>query len=140
MENENNEHLETKLHHAHEREEERLHREHEREEKEAHQAHVREEEELHREHEQEEQELERPAAPPDISLVIDGKQYVVHHKEISGSALRNLPVPPVAADRDLWLEAGGTADDVKILPSAVVTLKHGMVFYTAPSTINPGGA
>jgi len=125
-----------KIHQEHVHEEERLHHEHEREEQEAHQAHVREEEELHREHEREEE----VACQTDISIVIDSKGYIVHHKAMTGEALRNLPQPPVSADRDLWLEAGGSADDEKILPTNMVKLKSGMIFYTAPSTINPGGA
>jgi hypothetical protein len=55
---------------------------------------------------------------------------------MSGAALRQLP--PVPADRDLWLEVPGPKDDVLVRPEVSYDVKPGSKYYTAPSTINPG--
>jgi len=73
-----------------------------------------------------------------LAIVIDDITYYPGEKRMTGAELRNLPQPPIAADRDLWLDVPGK-DDKRIEPGETIELKDGMVFYTAPSTINPGG-
>lgn len=76
----------------------------------------------------------RHHVPRLIHIKIDEATYEVHEGPTTGAKLRALP--PVPADRDLWLEKKG--DDEKILPETTVDLHDHMCFYTAPSTINPG--
>lgn len=73
----------------------------------------------------------------EIPIIVDHKQYKVPPGTITGAQIRALPTPPIGADRDLWQEVPG-GDDLKIGDSVTVTLKPGMHFYTAPSSINPG--
>jgi hypothetical protein len=73
--------------------------------------------------------------PEQVPINIDHKPYKVQAGPTTGAQLRALP--PVPADRDLWLERKG--DDEKILPETVLDIRHHLDFYTAPSTINPGG-
>ena len=72
-----------------------------------------------------------------IPIFIDGVKYDAP-AEVTGQELRNLPTPPISADRDLWLEIPGPKDDELIRPENSYELKPGSHFYTAPSTINPG--
>lgn len=73
-----------------------------------------------------------------VPIFIDTVKYEVIPGPIAGEALRELPDPDVPADRDLWLETPGPADDVLIKPGETYEVKAGMHFYTAPATINPG--
>ncbi|GAB6859729.1 multiubiquitin domain-containing protein [uncultured Microbacterium sp.] len=72
-----------------------------------------------------------------ITIRIDRAEYVVHQRKMTGLELRNVPTPPVAPDRDLWLDVPDKRD-VKIQDDEVVHLKDGMRFFTAPGRINPG--
>ena len=70
-------------------------------------------------------------------IFIDKVQYRAPSDDMTGQGLRDLVVPPVPADRDLWLEVPGRSDE-KIENVQVVELKNGMHFFTAPTQINPG--
>ena len=72
----------------------------------------------------------------EIPITIDQTKYELTSREVTGAALRALP--PVPADRDLWLEVPGPHDDELIRPEKTYEVKPGSHFYTAPSTINPG--
>jgi hypothetical protein len=74
-----------------------------------------------------------------IPVFIDDVKYDAPSHSMTGAALRALPQPPVGADRDLWLEVPGPRDDVLIRPEQTYDVKPGSKYYTAPSTINPGG-
>lgn len=74
-----------------------------------------------------------------IPIFIDEVKYDAPSNRMTGQALRALPQPPVPGDRDLWLETPGPKDDVLIRPDQVYDVKPGSKYYTAPSTINPGG-
>ncbi len=74
-----------------------------------------------------------------IPIFIDDQKVNATGAIMSGQALRNLPNPAVPADRDLWLDVPGPADDVLIRPEQNYEIKPGSHYYTAPSTINPGG-
>lgn len=74
-----------------------------------------------------------------IPIFIDRKPFKAPKTPMTGAELRALPEPDVASDRDLWLEIPGPGDDDRIDTTESVDLKPGMHFYTAPSTINPGG-
>lgn len=72
-----------------------------------------------------------------VPIFIDDVKFELHSKQATGAQLRALvPVPP---DRDLWLEVPGPKDDVLIRSELEYEVKPGSHFYTAPSTINPGG-
>ena len=74
-----------------------------------------------------------------VTIFIDHKQYKTTATVLSAEALRALAVPPIGADRDLFLTEPGPADDRLIADGEMVELKNGMHFYTAPRSINPGG-
>ncbi|MGW9205714.1 multiubiquitin domain-containing protein [Embleya sp. NPDC055664] len=73
----------------------------------------------------------------EISIHIDRAAYTVTRKRMTGAELRAVPVPPVAADRDLWLDIVDKQDK-KIADDETVRLRDGMRFFTAPGRINPG--
>lgn len=73
----------------------------------------------------------------EIPIFIDDVKYALVSTEVTGTQLRALV--PVSADRDLWLEVHGPKDDILIRPDQEYEVKPGTHFYTAPSTINPGG-
>ncbi len=68
---------------------------------------------------------------------IDHDEFRVPTDDMTGAQLRQVPYPPIGADRDLWLEVPG-GQDQKIEDDQLVELKDGMHFFTAPATINPG--
>ena len=73
-----------------------------------------------------------------VPLFIDEVKYeLAQGSHVSGSQLRALV--PVPADRDLWLEVPGPKDDLLIKADVMYDVEPGSHFYTAPSTINPGG-
>lgn len=74
-----------------------------------------------------------------IPITIDNKPYKAPKPIMTGAELRVLSEPDVPGDRDLWQEVAGPKDDIRVQPTDSVELKPGMHFYTAPSTINPGG-
>lgn len=73
-----------------------------------------------------------------IPVFIDDVKFYAPAKSMLGSALRELPEPPVPADRDLWQDAPGPKDDILIRPEHTYEVKPGNHYFTAPSTINPG--
>jgi hypothetical protein len=73
-----------------------------------------------------------------IPIFIDQVKYDAPSQHMTGGELRALPAPPVAEDRDLWLEVPGPKDDELIDPVKKYDVKPGSHFYTAPKTINPG--
>lgn len=73
-----------------------------------------------------------------IPIVIDDKHYKAEVEDMTGSELRRFADPAIAADRDLFLELPGPADDKKIADDEPVRLRPGQRFYSAPKTINPG--
>ena len=81
----------------------------------------------------------KPPHDESIPIVIDDVHYRAPSEHMKGAALRALPDPDVPADRDLWLEVPGPTDDQLIDPTKTYDVKHGSHYYTAPSTINPGG-
>jgi len=72
-----------------------------------------------------------------IPIFIDDVKYELSNGSATGAQLRALV--PVPMDRDLWLEVPGPRDDDLIRPDDTYEVKPGSHFYTAPSTINPGG-
>lgn len=71
-----------------------------------------------------------------ITIFIDRVPFVVE-KKLTGLELRAVPTPPVAEDRDLWLDIVDKKDE-KIRDDQVVCLREDMRFFTAPGRINPG--
>jgi hypothetical protein len=75
--------------------------------------------------------------PYEITIHIDRTRYTVTKKRMTGLELRAVPAPPVASDRDLWLDIIDKRDK-KIADDDIVRLRDGMRFFTAPGRINPG--
>ena len=73
-----------------------------------------------------------------LTITIDDVKYTPSKATMNGNELRHLPATPIGPERDLWLDVPGK-DDRRIELAELVDLKDCMVFYTAPSTINPGG-
>ncbi|HEX7802600.1 MAG TPA: multiubiquitin domain-containing protein [Pseudoxanthomonas sp.] len=71
------------------------------------------------------------------NIQIDRVHYKVEGNRLTGQQLRDLPTPPITADRDLFLVVPG-AQDRKIGADEKVELHDGMRFFTAPGHINPG--
>src|SRR5688572_29748803 len=67
---------------------------------------------------------------------IDGTQHRAPVNPMSGAQLKALG--GVSNKYDLWKKVPGR-DDLKIADSDSVGLKNGDHFYSAPSTLNPGG-
>ena len=72
-----------------------------------------------------------------VHIEIDDAKYVLPSRNATGAEIRALV--PVAANLDLWLDVHGSKDDILIRPESSYEVKPGSEFYTAPSTINPGG-
>lgn len=77
------------------------------------------------------------AHEPDFRIQIDRTHYTVHQKEMTGAQLRQVPTPPISADRDLYEVVPGQQDRL-IEDSTIVGIKDGLRFFTAPHHINPG--
>lgn len=75
-----------------------------------------------------------------VPVYIDRVHYDAPSHQMTGQALRDLPNPPVPADRDLWQEVQGPTDDILIRPEGHYVVKTWAHYYTAPTTINPGGS
>jgi hypothetical protein len=74
---------------------------------------------------------------PAITIKIDRDSFEVYAKKLTGTELRAVPSPDVAADRDLWLDVPDKRD-VKVQDEDVIALHDGIRFFTAPGRINPG--
>ena len=72
-----------------------------------------------------------------FKIKIDRTEYEVLERERTGAQLRQIPTPPIGADRDLFEVVPGGADK-KIEDRDVVTMHDGLRFFTAPTQINPG--
>lgn len=79
----------------------------------------------------------KPDAPGKVPILIDGKKVLAARGELTGAEIRNLVDPPIADDRDLWLDRDGTLDDL-VENDEVIELRPQMRFFTVPRIINPG--
>ena len=75
-----------------------------------------------------------------IPINIDHKPYQAPKTPMTAEELRVLADPDIGPDRDLFLTVPGPADDRLIRDGESVDLRPGMHFYSAPRSINPGGA
>lgn len=75
--------------------------------------------------------------PPHFQIRIDRDHYTVSQSTLTGLELRALPDPDVGPDRDLFEVVPG-GSDIKIENDAVVEMRSGLRFFTAPAQINPG--
>lgn len=73
-----------------------------------------------------------------VTIIVEKTEYHVQRTLMSGSEIRALPVPPIAADRDLFREVPGPAPDQLVGDTDQVELKNGMHFYSVPHAIAPG--
>jgi hypothetical protein len=74
---------------------------------------------------------------PTFVIKIDRPEYTVHHRELTGLQLRELPQPPIGPERDLFEVVPG-GSDLKIGNDQEVKMRDGLRFFTAPAQINPG--
>jgi hypothetical protein len=73
-----------------------------------------------------------------ITIIIDKKEYEAPEPVMTGEQLRQLAVPPIGPNYDLFeIIPGG--DDRLIPDDEEVDLKSGDRFFSAPHNINPGG-
>ena len=79
----------------------------------------------------------QPKHEHEIQIQIDRVHYKVEKRTISGTELRNVPIPSIPADRDLFQVVPG-GPDRKIGDADQVELHDGARFFTAPGQINPG--
>lgn len=68
---------------------------------------------------------------------IDRADYETTATFLIGAQLRELAVPDIGPERDLWLVVPGDQDK-KIAQDEPVEMKHGLRLFTAPGQINPG--
>ena len=73
----------------------------------------------------------------EFDIKIDRVHYKVTQDRMTGRQLRNLPVPPIGPDFDLF-EVVPDSTDRKIADDEVVEIRNGLRFFTVPSQINPG--
>jgi hypothetical protein len=78
------------------------------------------------------------SAQPTVVIQIDRGSFQLHRGTLTGAELRQLPNPEIAADRDLFLVAGGGEDDRLIHDQQRLELADGMSFFTVPRTILAG--
>lgn len=74
---------------------------------------------------------------PKFQIQIDRAHYTVTKEKMTGAELRQVPTPPIGADRDLFEVVPGNPD-LKIADTTVVEIRNGARFFTAPANINPG--
>ena len=72
-----------------------------------------------------------------FEIQIDRKHYQVEKDEMTGAELRQVPAEPIKTDRDLFEVVPGEPDR-KIELDAIVKIRNGKRFFTAPAHINPG--
>lgn len=75
--------------------------------------------------------------PEKIAIFIDGAKYHATAKELTGAQIRALATPPVAEDRDLWLDVVDKLDEL-VEDDQIVRLDAKMRFFSVPREINPG--
>lgn len=68
---------------------------------------------------------------------IDRADYETTAEFLLGAQLRELAVPTIGPERDLWLVVP-SVQDKKIADDESVEMKHGLRLFTAPGQINPG--
>lgn len=84
-----------------------------------------------------------PVEPPGgFHIRVDRKELVVSPSlltdgKMTGLQIRELPEPPIGADRDLFeIVPGGS--DTKVEDNQEVAIREWMRFFSAPKIINPG--
>ncbi len=84
-------------------------------------------------------ETEEDKKPKQFHIKIDRVEYEVTQKELTGAQLRQLPIPAIGPDRDLFEVIPGK-EDRKISDTDIVEIVNGKRLFTAPAHINPGKA
>lgn len=79
----------------------------------------------------------KPDPKPKFEIKIDRAIYEVRTETLTAEELRALPDPDIGVDRDVFEVVPG-GSDLKIDARAVVAMRHGLRFFTAPAQINPG--
>ncbi|MGY3488156.1 hypothetical protein ACVW1C_006039 [Bradyrhizobium sp. USDA 4011] len=82
---------------------------------------------------------ERPDRSKTFEIKIDRTTHKVSEPVLTGAQLRRLPEPDIGPDRDLFEVVPG-GSDLKIEADAMVEMRNGLRFFTAPAQINPGRA
>jgi hypothetical protein len=73
----------------------------------------------------------------EFHIQIDRTHFTVTEEALTGAQLRNLPQPPVTAERELYQIRPGETD-LPIADADSVKMHDGLRFFTAPRQINPG--
>lgn len=81
---------------------------------------------------------DKPNGTEKVTIHIDRDMYKVEAHTLTAEELCGLPDPDIGADRDLYREVPGQAEDDLVQAGETVSLKDGMHFFTAPAAITPG--
>lgn len=74
------------------------------------------------------------------TIKIDRETFKLEQESLTGQQLRRLPEPDVGDDLDLFLEGRGQDRDTLVGDGEAISIKSGLRFFTAASTINPGAS
>lgn len=74
----------------------------------------------------------------EIPITIDKKHYKIPEDQNPVKGQKLYELGSVGDNYDLWLRSHGHEDDLLIQPNEDITLKPGMVFYSAKKDISPG--
>lgn len=72
-----------------------------------------------------------------FNIQIDREHFKVTQPKMTAAQLRELPDPNIPPERDLY-EVRPGEDDLQIEDGAVLVMRSGLRFFTAPGQINPG--
>jgi hypothetical protein len=73
-----------------------------------------------------------------ITIYIDRNAFRVPKRAVTGSELRELAIPPIGADYDLFQVSAGSEPDLVVNDQEVVELIPEAHFFSAPRTIMAG--
>jgi hypothetical protein len=76
--------------------------------------------------------------PVKVSIFINRSKYLIKQQTYTGRELRELPIPAIPDDKDLWRTVGPEGPDVLVQETDRIEVESGMVFYTVPRIINAG--
>jgi hypothetical protein len=73
-----------------------------------------------------------------IQITIDRHVFRVAARPVSGAQLRQLPIPPIGDDRDLFQVFSGARADLMVPESQAVDFENGTDFFSTPRSISAG--
>lgn len=80
----------------------------------------------------------QPAGEEKIEIRIDRHVFQVAPRPISGAELRQLPIPPIGDDRDLFQIFSGARADLIVPEDQAIDFENGTDFFSTPRSISAG--